>query len=30
MLNYDFKEIPGSGDLKSNFYVITVGLLLGL
>jgi opacity protein-like surface antigen len=26
-LNYDFKEIPGSGDLKSNFYVITVGFL---
>jgi len=29
-LNYDFKEIPGSGDLKSNFYVITAGLLFGL
>jgi opacity protein-like surface antigen len=29
-LNYDFKEIPGSGDLKSNFYVITVGFLFGL
>jgi opacity protein-like surface antigen len=26
-LNYDFKQIPGSGDLKSNFAVITVGLL---
>jgi opacity protein-like surface antigen len=26
-LNYDFKEIPGRGDLKSNFYVLTVGLL---
>lgn len=29
-LDYDFKEIPGSGDLKSNFYVVTVGLLFGL
>ena len=29
-LNYDFKEIPGSGNLKSNFTVITVGLLFGL
>jgi opacity protein-like surface antigen len=29
-LNYDFKEIPGRGDLKSNFYVITVGFLFGL
>ncbi len=29
-LNYDFKEIPGSADLKSNFYVITVGFLFGL
>jgi opacity protein-like surface antigen len=29
-LNYDFKEIPGSGDLKSNFTVITVGFLFGL
>lgn len=29
-LNYDFKEIPGSGELKSNFYVITAGLLFGL
>jgi opacity protein-like surface antigen len=29
-LDYDFKEIPGSDDLKSNFYVITVGLLFGL
>jgi opacity protein-like surface antigen len=29
-LNYDFKEIPGSGDLKSNFYVITAGLLFSL
>ena len=29
-LNYDFKQIPGTGDLKSNFTVITVGLLFGL
>ena len=29
-LNYDFKQIPGSGDLKSNFYIITVGFLIGL
>jgi len=26
-LDYDFKDIPGSGDLKSDFFVITVGLL---
>ena len=29
-LNYDFKEIPGSADLKSDFYVITVGFLYNL
>ena len=29
-LDYDFKEIPGSGDMKSNFYVITAGLLFVL
>lgn len=29
-LNYDFKTIPGSGDLKSNFTVITAGFLFGL
>jgi hypothetical protein len=29
-LDYDFKEIPGSSDLKSNFYVITAGFLFGL
>jgi len=29
-LNYDFKEIPGSADLKSNFYIITAGFLFGL
>lgn len=26
-LNYDFKEIPGRGGSKSNFYVLTIGLL---
>jgi len=29
-LNYDFKAIPGRGDLKSNFTVITVGFLLDI
>jgi opacity protein-like surface antigen len=29
-LNYDFKQIPGSGDMKSNFTVVTVGLLFGM
>ncbi len=29
-LNYDFEEIPGSDDIESDFYVITVGLLFGL
>lgn len=29
-LDYDFNEFPGSDELKSNFYVITVGLLYGL
>ena len=29
-LNYDFKAIPVSGGLKSNFTVITVGFLLNL
>ena len=29
-LNYDFKEIPGSGDLNSNFYVLTFGFLIDL
>jgi opacity protein-like surface antigen len=29
-LDYDFKQIPGTGDMKSNFTVITVGLLFGL
>jgi opacity protein-like surface antigen len=26
-LNYDFQEIPGSDELKSNFYMIMVGFL---
>lgn len=29
-LDYDFKEIPGTGVLNSNFYVITVGFLFDL
>jgi opacity protein-like surface antigen len=29
-LNYNFKAIPGSGDLKSNSTVITIGFLFGL
>jgi len=29
-LNYDFNKVPGRDDLKSNFYVITVGFLFGL
>jgi opacity protein-like surface antigen len=29
-LNYDFQEIPGSANLKSDFFVITVGFLFGL
>jgi opacity protein-like surface antigen len=29
-LNYHFKQIPGSGDLKSNFTVFTVGFLFNL
>jgi opacity protein-like surface antigen len=29
-LDYDFQEIPGSRDLDSDFYVVSVGLLLGL
>lgn len=29
-LNYDFKEIPGNGNLKSNFYVVTAGFQFGL
>lgn len=29
-LDYDFKAVPGSRELKSDFYVATVGLLWGL
>ncbi len=29
-LDYDFSEVPGSEDLKANFYAITVGILIGL
>ncbi|MCG3120769.1 MAG: hypothetical protein ALAOOOJD_03609 [bacterium] len=29
-LNYDFKTLPGSRELKNDFYVATVGLLWGL
>ncbi len=29
-LNYDFKEIPGSRELKSDFYMIEIGLFFGL
>ncbi|MFN0157606.1 MAG: outer membrane beta-barrel protein [Bacteroidota bacterium] len=29
-LDYEFESFPGSNDVNSNFYVITVGLLFGL
>jgi opacity protein-like surface antigen len=29
-LNYNFQEMPGSANLKSDFYVITVGFLFGI
>jgi hypothetical protein len=29
-LDYSFDALPGSNDLKSDFYVVTVGLLWGL
>ena len=29
-LDYKFQQIPGTGDVKSNFYVIGIGLLFGL
>ncbi len=29
-LNYEFKAIPGTGGMKSDFYVITAGLLFNL
>lgn len=29
-IDYEFGQLPGSKDLKSNFYVVTVGYLMGL
>jgi len=29
-LNYDFKDLPGSRELKSDFFVVTIGLMWGL
>jgi outer membrane protein W len=29
-LNYDFKSIPGSGDIDSNSFIVTGGFLFGL
>jgi len=29
-LDYDFKEIPGSNDLNSNFYIASIGFLFCL
>lgn len=29
-LDYKFAQIPGSGDVNSNFYVVTAGFLFGL
>lgn len=29
-LDYEFKQLPGSGDLNGDFYVITAGFLFGL
>jgi len=29
-LDYDFNEIPGRGGTKSDFYMITIGLLIGM
>lgn len=29
-LDYDFQEMPGSTNLRSNFLVLTVGLLVGI
>jgi opacity protein-like surface antigen len=29
-LDYKFKEIPGTGSMRSDFFVITVGLLFGV
>ncbi len=29
-LDYDFENVPGSSELKNDFYVLTAGLLFGL
>lgn len=29
-LDYKFEQVPGSGELNSNFYIITAGFLFGL
>lgn len=29
-LNYDFKQLPGTGGTNANFYTINVGILFGL
>ena len=29
-LNYNFTEVPGSKDIKSNYFVVTLGLLFGI
>lgn len=29
-IDYEFRDLPGSKDLQSDFYVITLGLLLGI
>ncbi len=29
-LNYHFQQVPGTAGLKSNFYIISVGMLFGL
>ena len=28
-LNYDFKQVPGTNDLNSDFYMVTFGILYG-
>ena len=29
-LNYNFTEVPGSKDINSDYFVVTVGLLFGI
>jgi opacity protein-like surface antigen len=29
-LNYNFEKVPGSSDIKSNYFVVTLGLLFGI